>query len=421
MKLRRWKPTSSLAGGCHKRWRALLHMRAAALVLLALLLAGFVLPAYAAAGQSSPGRAPAALEVTVVPPVLPADSSAQQALVVSLLDSSGEPTLSLANVTVFLSSSNASVGSIPTTVTLPAGQAFVRAPVSTSSRAGSTTLAAASAGLQPASFVLKTTVTASKPVALALFLAPPKSVTALSGADEVFAVQAVDSAGNPAFMSSGTNVVLTASNGTILRDPINVAIGPASDLVYGTFEVQAAGSTTLTALAPRLATGSAQLSVLPASASLSVSANPPYISIDGVASLTVSVTVLGMPVPGVSVTLTAGQGTLVPGGTFATGQSGQAVARFIPAALGAATITASSDSTLLGALTADTTVVVTGLATTTSSPPAGPNVLSGLYGLIPVFVIVAVLVAGLVLVKRTLRKRQPALAGDDQAPEEPKP
>ncbi|MDG7012800.1 MAG: hypothetical protein JRN46_01065 [Nitrososphaerota archaeon] len=392
-------------------------MRAAASVILALLLAGLVVPAFTAAGQSAAGRAPAALEVTVVPPVLPADSSTQQALVVSLLDSSGNPTLSLTDVTVFLSSSNSTVGSIPTTVTIPAGQAYVLVPVSTSSSAGTATLAATSAGLQPASSVLKTAVPASAPVALALFLAPPESVMALSGADEVFAVQAVDSAGEPAYTPLGTNVVLTASNGTVLRDPVYVAIPPGADPAYGTIEVQAPGSTTLTALAPELATGSAKLSVLPASASMSVSADPQFIGLDGVVSLTVSVTVLGMPVPGVPVYLAASQGTLVPGGALATDQAGQVSVRFIPSGLGAATITASSNSTLLGGLTAVTTVVVTSTSTTATSP-AVPGALSGLYDFIPVFVVAAVLVAGLALVRYTLNKRRPALPDEGQAAED---
>ena len=394
-------------------------MRAAAAVLLALLLAGFAVPALAAAGQSASGRAPSALEVTVIPPVLPADSSTHQALVISLLDSSGRPTLSLANLTVFLSSSNASVGSIPTTVTLGAGRSFVQVPVVTSSRAGSTTLAATSAGLQPASFPLRTAAPSSKPVALALFLAPPSSVAALSGPDEAYAVQAVNSAGEPAYSSAGTNLVITASNGTVLNGPINEAIAPATDLTYGTLAVQTAGSTTLTALAPRLATGSAQLSVLPSSASLSISASPPYIGPDEEATLTVSVAVLGMPVPGAVVTLAASQGTLVPGGAVAMGPGGEAVVHFIPAGPGAATITASSNSTLLGPLAATTTVVVTDL-TTTAASSSQPGSALGLYDFIPVIVIAAVVVAGLLLVRHTLRKRGAAPREDYEASEQPK-
>jgi hypothetical protein len=393
-------------------------MRAAAAVLLALLLAGFAVPALAAAGQSTSGRAPSALEVTVIPPVLPADSSTHQALVISLLDSSGRPTLSLSNLTVFLSSSNESVGSIPTTATLAAGRSFVQVPVATSSLAGSTTLAATSAGLQPASFQLRTVAPTSKPVALALFLAPPESVTALSGPDEAYAVQAVNSAGGPAYSSAGTNLVITASNGTVLSGPIGEAIAPATDLTYGTLAVQEAGSTTLTALAPSLATGSAPLSVLPASATLSISANPPYIAPGGVATLTVSVAVLGMPVPGAVVTLAASEGTLVPGGPLAMGPGGEAVVHFIPARPGAATITASSNSTLLGPLTSTTTIVVTDLTTTTTgSPPPGSAL--GLYDFIPVVVIAAVVVAGLLLVRHTLRKRGAAPREDYDVPVQP--
>lgn len=391
-------------------------MRAAAAVLLALLSVGLVVPGLAVSGQSSAGRAPSALAVSVIPPVLPADSSPHQALVISLLDSSGRPTLSLTNVTIYLSSSNSSVGSIPTTVTLAAGRSFVQVPVSTSSHPGSTTLAATSAGLQPASFTLKTAVPTSNPVALALFLAPPESVTALSGPDGAFAVQAVNPAGGPALSASGTGVVVTGSNGTVFSGPIDTAIPPGADLAYGTFVVQEGGSTTLTALAPDLATGSAQLSVSPASADLTISASPPYISAGEEATVTVSIDVLGMPVPGATVTLTATGGTLLPGGTLVMGADGQAVTHFAPSGPGAATITASSNSALLGPLAATTTVVVTSTTSTATGAPPPHGASLRVYELIPVIVIALVVLAGFLLVRYTLKKRGAAAAGYE-APE----
>ncbi|MDG7018559.1 MAG: hypothetical protein JRN73_09445 [Nitrososphaerota archaeon] len=389
-------------------------MKAVPVALAAAVMLGLTLLASAAPVAAAPARSPAGLLVTAIPPTLPADSAAHEAVVVSLVDGSGAPTLSFSNLTIYLSSSNAAVAVAPASVTLLAGQAFVQVPVTTTSVPGSTVFAASSAGLASSSVRIDTVPLAPEAAALKLFLGPPSSVVSLSGEDGAYAIQAVDANGNPAVSQGGTGFVITSSNSSLLPGTLSGTIAPGSDLAYGEFQVEGAGSATLTALAPRLATGSAQLSMAPVPVVFSVTADPPYLTLFETGTVTVSVTVLGMPFPGLTASVSASQGTLVPSGEVSLGEGGQATVNFIPSQPGPVTVTASSTSSLLGVLSGSATIVVTQqTSSTTGSAPVLAGVDIWLY--IPVLAAVIVAAAGYVIVRTTLRRRKPTPEDEYQA------
>src|SRR5437870_13645012 len=66
-------------------------------------------------GQSS------ALSVKINPPKLPADGGVYPSVIISLADKAGLPTITLSNTTVFLSSSQSNVGTLPSSVIIPPG------------------------------------------------------------------------------------------------------------------------------------------------------------------------------------------------------------------------------------------------------------------------------------------------------------
>ncbi|MDG6988569.1 MAG: hypothetical protein JRN21_04500 [Nitrososphaerota archaeon] len=224
----------------------------------------------------------------------------------------------------------------------------------------------------------------------------------------------MDAGGNPAVSQGGTGFVITSSNSSLLAGAISGAIAPGSDLAYGEFQVGGAGRATLTALAPNLATGSAQLSMASVPVAFSVTADPPYLTLFGTGSVTVSVTVLGMPFPGLTAFVSASQGTLVPTGNVSLGQGGQATVTFIPSQQGPVTVTASSTSRLLGALSGSATIVVTAQTASTTKPapfPAGFD----LWLYVPVLAVIVVAAAGYLVVRTTLRRRKPTPEDEYQA------
>ncbi|MDG6988568.1 MAG: hypothetical protein JRN21_04495 [Nitrososphaerota archaeon] len=148
-------------------------MKAVPAALAAGFIVGLALLALVTPAAAAPTRSPAGLLVTAIPPTLPADSATHEAVVVSLVDGSGDPTLSFTNLTIYLSSSNATVATAPASVTLLAGQAFVPVAVTTTSVAGSTVFAASSAGLASGSVRIGTVAPAPDAAALELFLGPP--------------------------------------------------------------------------------------------------------------------------------------------------------------------------------------------------------------------------------------------------------
>lgn len=362
--------------------------------------------AVAAAPQS---QAPAKLSLAVIPPALPANSGSYPALVLSLLDGSGRPTMLLSDLTVYLSSSNASVVSTPPAVTLPAGHSFLQVVVTTSSAVGKATVAAASTGLETGSVSITTVHPRGAPVALSLYVSPSSTVQAAAGEDVAYAVALTSSKGSLAVSNSDTNLLIMSSNSSVMGAPLNVTIPAGATAAYGEFKASAPGRTTLTALSTNLATAKATLAVIPAAAQLAVSATPQVLNGTGSSSITVSATFLGMPLQGLNVTLVTPQGTLVPA-SVVTNSAGKASSIYVAGQPGNVEIIASVSYPVVGRVTGGVTVTVVA--------PPGPvieakNFLSGYMALIPVVVVLLVVVGGVLIIRRTLKQRSGVVEEDD--------
>jgi hypothetical protein len=369
---------------------------------LSLLFAAALLSAGAASGESS--RSPSAVSLSVIPGTLPADGGTYPALVVSLVDSAGAPTFSLSGVQVFLSTTNASIATVPTEVTVPAGHAFLQVGVTTSGSAGVAVIGAASPGVASSTATVTTARPSSAPVSFALDLAPARTVVPLAGEEEAFAVQLLNSRGGPALASRATSVVITASNGTLLPGTVNSTIPAGGDVVYGGIGATPSGSAVLTALSPQLGTGTADLVVLPASKSVTVSFGSPTVANGGEDTVLVTVQVLGEGVPGVNVSLYATAGALVPAFGY-TASDGVFTSRYLTGGAGPVTVNATVYSPLLGVLSAAQTLVVLSASSSTQQAQGG-SYLAGVYFYVPVVVAAVVVVAGYAFVRATLRRRR---------------
>ena len=226
---------------------------------LLLLLAVQYVPVSTAA--SSVPTQPQSVVLTIIPPKLPSDGGLYPAVVVSLEDSTGQPTAALHPVTVFLTSSLTNIASVPDSVTIPAGHEYVIANVTTTSTPGTTMISAAAQGLVSKSPSPLTTATPSGyPSKLLVFTSPS---TFLPRSDRgVVRVELVDDAGLPSKAITPVSLLLSSSNSsiaTLVQSSLVIPIG--SFLVDGSFQTSSSGSAVITAAATGYGSGQALVTV----------------------------------------------------------------------------------------------------------------------------------------------------------------
>src|SRR5205807_6392488 len=114
------------------------------ILLIGLTVVGVVPPTRAdAPGQS---LAPASISLSSIPPKLPANSITYPAVVVSVVDKNGHPTVALVDVQVSLTSSQENVGKVSDSVDIPPGATYAIANFTTTNTAGATIITATSIG-----------------------------------------------------------------------------------------------------------------------------------------------------------------------------------------------------------------------------------------------------------------------------------
>jgi hypothetical protein len=323
------------------------------------------------------------------------------ALIISLLDANNNPTLSLSDVTVYLSSSNQSVLSVPSIVGLPAGQAFLQVSINTTSMAGISTVTAAASGLASAFVNIRTVRAYGFPTSLNLYAVPGKSLQALQGKDAVVAVQLENTRGTPTYSPSLTGIIITSSNSSLVSRPINITIPFGFSTAYTQVKVKTAGTTTFNALSAGLETGTVDLTVSPVQKTLKVTFEPPEVGAGNVSYVHVLVQVLGIPISGANVTIKVSQGVVVPNAK-PTDTAGTVVAKFISAVPGPVTVVVNATSKVIGYVTSSSTLIVK--AAPVPTPPSSPLAQYWIY--IPIAVVAAVVALTLLVVRRTLRKRR---------------
>lgn len=233
------------------------------LLLIALGLSSMPLTGVKALSPASASLYPTSLALSPIPPKLPADNNTYPAMVVSILDAGGAPTVALAAINVSLTSAVESVGKVVSSVVIPAGSTYAVANFTTTHTPGETTITAATTGLATATTTVTTVIAVGYPTHLVI-TAVPNSVPASAASTGTLILQLEDDTGLPAkaindvpisLYSSNTNVVnVTAATATMNQGEYLQEINYTSGFVPG--------SATITASAPGFSSGTVQISVL---------------------------------------------------------------------------------------------------------------------------------------------------------------
>jgi hypothetical protein len=260
------------------------------------------------------GPVPSQLALKVVPGTLPADGNSYEALEVLLEDSSGGPAYASndTGLTIQLLSSESNVVSVGSLVTIPAGSVFAMANLQTTLLPGVANITAFAAGLSSAGITVQTRIPA--PSSVAAYISPTNSLLSSVSPGPILVVQLQDYGGNPAEAGADTLVLVTASNSTVLKTPLALIIPKGKDYVTSPLNVLSQGSTTLTTESPGLASSRASLNVAGLTLTVGVSQTPASQTIfsDSRATLLVTVTIEGVPVPGVQANWNSTTGAVGP-------------------------------------------------------------------------------------------------------------
>jgi len=206
---------------------------------------------------------PTKIAVYAAPQSVPADSSTHWNIIfVQLQDAAGNPARAPLTTGVSLISSNATVGTVQSPITISAGSTYATAYFSSTYTPGTTLITASAAGYTPGSVVMKTV--APNPTKLVVY--PGPLLPADNGWHSTAAVQLQDTAGTPARApAGGVSVTLTSSNLTVgtVSSPLTISAG--SSFADFTFKATyTPGTTLITATSAGYATGTATMTTVAA-------------------------------------------------------------------------------------------------------------------------------------------------------------
>ncbi len=218
------------------------------------------LPVFGASVISGPAYS---LSLAAVPTKLPADGKTYHAVVISLVDKTGLPSLTLNDTKVFLTSSEENIGTIDAIVTIAPGRAYAIANFTTSPTPGVTIITASSVGLGSTTTPVVTVIPSGYPTHLRVFPVPAAQV-ARRHSTGTFVIELVDDVGLPAKAVADTAVSLSSSNIAILN--VSASFATVNTGSFLTFVDYTAGFVTgfasVTVSATGFASDSATVSVV---------------------------------------------------------------------------------------------------------------------------------------------------------------
>src|SRR5712692_1867810 len=173
-------------------------------------------PLGVASGAPQSSGTPFSIALTILPQKLPADGNVYPAVLVSLLDSTGQPSIALNDTTVLLTSSLDSVGRVQSSVVIAIGRASATANFTTTSASGTTTITAKAVGLRTVSASVTTVIATGYPTHLTI-IALPDTVPAEARGSGRLEIELQDDLGLPAKAISDTTVSLFSSNSKVLN------------------------------------------------------------------------------------------------------------------------------------------------------------------------------------------------------------
>jgi len=205
----------------------------------------------------SPAGTPQSLKVTILPNSLLPLVSEQADVIVSVVDSYGNPAKARSDLSITLSSSDLQIADVLTkNIVIPKGSISGKLKVVTTGFQGSSTITASVSNLKSDSATLR--VAGPKPTKLYLWSPPYQLV----GEDNYVFIGIVDSSLKPVKLVTPITVSLYSSNSTRMEVPSTVTIGSGEWNTLVTNTVKGLGTATIFASAEDLITASIQLSVV---------------------------------------------------------------------------------------------------------------------------------------------------------------
>ncbi len=165
---------------------------------------------------------PAALKIYIGPTSVLADNNFYNCIFVQLLDSSQHPTRALQDTTIGLSSSNTNIGTVKSSITIPAGATYASTDFHSTFSPGTTTIAATASGFS----TVQSTITTVGPIPSAVAVYGfPSTLPADGNTYNAIMVQLQDSSGAPAKApKDGVLVTLSCSADSVGIVTPNVTI-----------------------------------------------------------------------------------------------------------------------------------------------------------------------------------------------------
>lgn len=197
---------------------------------------------------------PTKLAVYAAPSSLIPDPKYGGLVYIQLLNSQGLPAVAKKSTAVSLSSSESTIATIPSSVSLPPGQSGALVNLTPGENVGQAQITASAAGLSPGTaFVSTKGLVGSR---LVVEFAPPV-IAAEPYATALMSVQLRDNSGNPVKAAKAITVKLSSSDRDILAPPLSVQIpvGKSYVTTYAETRSGSVGEATITATATGLEAG----------------------------------------------------------------------------------------------------------------------------------------------------------------------
>jgi hypothetical protein len=210
------------------------------------------------AAVTTVGPKPYTIAVSGFPSTLPADGGSYEAIMVQLQDRDGSPARAPRGGTqVFLSCSDTSVGNVTPSVTIPEGQTYAIAAITTTSTSGQASVTALASDYGSTSTTITTLPQTSLTSGHLSISTGPTKVLADNTAYKQIAIQIIADNGNLGAASSDITVTIASADESIGKTETQITIPQSKTYTLATFNsTYKAGTTTITAAATNFETAS---------------------------------------------------------------------------------------------------------------------------------------------------------------------
>ena len=206
-----------------------------------------------------PAGTPKALKVTLLPDILVPEKGAKSEVVVTIVDTYGNPAEARSDLSVTLSSSNLQMADIsPRNLRIPKGSFSAKAYIISSGFVGTAIITASAQDLKTDSATIK--ISGAKPEKLSIWT----QFSFLEGDNGLVFIGVVDNNLKPAKTPISVNVSLYSTNTSVCTVPSSVTVGVENWMTTALITANNAGSATVYAVADNMASMSLNIQVMKA-------------------------------------------------------------------------------------------------------------------------------------------------------------